>query len=220
MNAKEAIRILHPDTTREALAEYEYYGGFNGKQAMIKAVEDASLLACEALEKQICPINFVNSCGCIFDKEVLYNAIDLECRNRNCYRQDEYKIYLMDGYPCISIGHNKIRVHYLLGKLLYGNIRKGYVIHHKDHNKLNALPNNLEYVSAKAHTKMHMIGMDYRTEDGKRRSIDAFREKIYKKQITRSEIEDMISQGKTKTEIAKHFQCGVNTIYRRLGYKF
>ena len=52
MNAKEAIRILHPDTTREALAEYEYYGGFNGKQAMIKA-EDASLLACEALEKQI-----------------------------------------------------------------------------------------------------------------------------------------------------------------------
>lgn len=30
----------------------------------------------------------------------------------------------------------------------------------------------------------------------------------------------MLSQGKSKVEIAKHFQCGINTIYRRLGYKF
>lgn len=50
MTLKEAIRILNPETTREALTEYEYYGGFNGKQAMIKAVEQASILACEAMK--------------------------------------------------------------------------------------------------------------------------------------------------------------------------
>ena len=192
--------------------EYDY--------SKIGNFHEAIDIAIKALEKQICPINFINSCECMFEKDVLFNAIDLECRNRNCYRQDEYKIYLIDGYPCISIGHNKIRVHVLLGKLLYGNIRKGYVIHHKDGNKLNALSENLEYISSKAHTRIHMTGNDFRSEEGKWNGINAAKEKRYKKQITKEEIESMIKEGKTKVEIAKHFQCGVNTIYRRLGYKF
>ena len=53
MTNEEAMKILHPDTTLTALAEVEYYGGFNGQEAKIKAVEEACLLACEALEKQI-----------------------------------------------------------------------------------------------------------------------------------------------------------------------
>ena len=53
MTYEEAMKILHPDTTFTALAEVEYYGGFNGQEAKIKAVEEACLLACEALEKQI-----------------------------------------------------------------------------------------------------------------------------------------------------------------------
>ena len=53
MTYEEAIKILHPDTTFTALAEVEYYGGFNGQEAKIKAVEEACLLACKALEKQI-----------------------------------------------------------------------------------------------------------------------------------------------------------------------
>lgn len=53
MTYEEAIKILHPDTTLTALAEVEYYGGFNGQEAKIKAVEEACLLACQALEKQI-----------------------------------------------------------------------------------------------------------------------------------------------------------------------
>lgn len=53
MTHEEAIKILHPNTTLTALAEVEYYGGFNGQEAKIKAVEEACLLACEALEKQI-----------------------------------------------------------------------------------------------------------------------------------------------------------------------
>lgn len=47
MSEQEAIRILHPDTTREALAEINDY------EAMVKAVDDACLMGCKALEKQI-----------------------------------------------------------------------------------------------------------------------------------------------------------------------
>ena len=163
---------------------------------------------------------FINECNCIFDEEILYQAIDLECKNKNCYRQDEYRIYLDDNYPCISIKHQKVRIHVLIGKLLYGTIRKGYVIHHKDFNKLNAMPNNLEYLSNSTHTKLHHTGVDFRSEEGKLKGVNAAKEKRYKKEITKDEIEEMISQGKSKYEIARYFQCGVNTIYRRLGYKF
>ncbi len=51
MITDEAIRILDPKTTAEALAKIEYYGGFSGKEAAIKAVEDACILAVEALER-------------------------------------------------------------------------------------------------------------------------------------------------------------------------
>lgn len=53
MTAAEARRLLHPDTTIEALAEIEYYGGFSGKNAKIAACDEACLVACVALDKQI-----------------------------------------------------------------------------------------------------------------------------------------------------------------------
>lgn len=53
MTYEKAIKILHPDTTFMALAEVEYFGGFNGEKAKIKAVEEACVIACEALAKQI-----------------------------------------------------------------------------------------------------------------------------------------------------------------------
>lgn len=51
MTYEEAKKILHPDTTLETLAEIEYYAGFNGQQAKINAVNEACLVACEALDK-------------------------------------------------------------------------------------------------------------------------------------------------------------------------
>lgn len=52
MTREEAIRILDPETTVEALAEIEYYAGFQGKEAEIKAVEDACILAVAAIREQ------------------------------------------------------------------------------------------------------------------------------------------------------------------------
>ena len=53
MTYAEAKRILHPDTTREALAEIEFLGGFHGREKSREAVDEACLMACEALDKQI-----------------------------------------------------------------------------------------------------------------------------------------------------------------------
>ena len=51
MTNKEAIMLLNPNTRILALAEIECYNGFRGKEAYIKAKEDACILAVEALEK-------------------------------------------------------------------------------------------------------------------------------------------------------------------------
>ena len=53
MTVSEAIRILAPETTKEALDEIEYYAGFRGKEAQIEAVNEACRVAVKALEKQI-----------------------------------------------------------------------------------------------------------------------------------------------------------------------
>ena len=53
MTREEAARILDPSTTREALAEIEYYAGFNGHEAVMKAVEDACMMGAEALQRLI-----------------------------------------------------------------------------------------------------------------------------------------------------------------------
>lgn len=53
MNVAEAIRLLDPETTRDAIAEIEYYNGFSGRDTAIKAVEAACVLAVEALKIQM-----------------------------------------------------------------------------------------------------------------------------------------------------------------------
>lgn len=51
MTREEAIRILDPKTTGEALAEIEYYHGFVGKTAAVQAVSDACMIAVAAMRK-------------------------------------------------------------------------------------------------------------------------------------------------------------------------
>lgn len=55
MTIDEAIRILDPKTTAEALAEIEYYGGFRGEEAMTKACDDACITkSCDGGLLEIC----------------------------------------------------------------------------------------------------------------------------------------------------------------------
>lgn len=53
MNIEQAIRLLHPDTTSEEIAEIEYKYGFRGKEAVVNKINKACRIACKALEKQI-----------------------------------------------------------------------------------------------------------------------------------------------------------------------
>ena len=57
MSIEEAIRILDPETSADAITEIKYYAGFN-EEKTIEKVEDACVLACdimrEHLKERIC----------------------------------------------------------------------------------------------------------------------------------------------------------------------
>lgn len=52
MEIEDAIRILDQETTEEALAEIEYYGGFCGRQAKIMACDEACEIAVAAMKEK------------------------------------------------------------------------------------------------------------------------------------------------------------------------
>ena len=68
-------------TAAEALAEIEYYDGFSGKDAKTAAVDEACLVACAALDKQIPKAYVMAKCDLIN-----YSA----CPECNTYVNDEY----------------------------------------------------------------------------------------------------------------------------------
>lgn len=53
MTIQEAIRLLNPATTAEAIAEIEYYAGFNGRTAAVQAISDACVIACDIMRKYL-----------------------------------------------------------------------------------------------------------------------------------------------------------------------
>lgn len=53
MTREEAIRLLDPETTAEAIAEIEYYAGFEAKTASIQAITEACELAVNDMRKRI-----------------------------------------------------------------------------------------------------------------------------------------------------------------------
>ena len=64
MKIEQAIKILHPDTTLQALAEVEYLVGFNQgakREAWDEACDNACVTVCDEIEKlqaemQVCGI--------------------------------------------------------------------------------------------------------------------------------------------------------------------
>lgn len=56
MELKQAMKIIHPDTTFEALAEIRYYAGFKCKEAELDVVNEACEIVCEAAKYRI-PMN-------------------------------------------------------------------------------------------------------------------------------------------------------------------
>jgi hypothetical protein len=162
---------------------------------------------------------FKNECDCNVIYSLLYSAVDFKCRKINCYPADEYRIVLRSGYPAICINRKWFYVHILIGETIYGKIRKGYVIHHRDKNKLNALPENLEVMTNRKHLKQHgeeRKGVDFRSAEGKANSINSAREVRIRKDVTVEKVAELRAKGLTIPEIAEELNCGVNTVSRRL----
>ena len=52
MSIEEAIRILDPETSADAITEIKYYAGFKEEKA-IEKVEDACVLACDIMREYL-----------------------------------------------------------------------------------------------------------------------------------------------------------------------
>lgn len=164
-------------------------------------------------------VYFENECACIVDYSLLRKAIDKKCKSKNCYLHDEYRIVLRNGYPAVCINRQWFYVHILVCEFVNGRIRKGYIVHHKDKNKLNALPNNLEIMSNLKHSKKHgeeRKGIDFRSAEGKANSLKSASEAKLRKDVTIEKVIELRNKGLTIPEIAKELGCGINTVNRRL----
>ena len=65
MSIEEAIRILNPEISEDAITEIKYYAGFN-EEKTIEKVEEACVLACDIMRE------------CLEDTEIMFS-------NDNCY---------------------------------------------------------------------------------------------------------------------------------------
>ncbi|MBF8418931.1 HNH endonuclease signature motif containing protein [Heyndrickxia coagulans] len=68
---------------------------------------------------------------------------------------DGHKIYMNGDYPAIFLDGENYHVHRLEWQKYNGEIPEGYVIHHKDENKLNWSIENLELLTRGEHIKRH-----------------------------------------------------------------
>lgn len=53
MTINQAIRILDPDTSAEALGEIEYYGSLHGREKMVAACDEACRVAVRIMRKYL-----------------------------------------------------------------------------------------------------------------------------------------------------------------------
>jgi len=68
---------------------------------------------------------------------------------------EKHKVYMNGKYPAIFLNGKSEHVHRLEWEKYYGKIPEGFIIHHKDENKLNWNIENLELLSRSKHLKKH-----------------------------------------------------------------
>lgn len=164
-------------------------------------------------------MKFDNACNCIVDYDVLENAIIEECKRRNIAPKDEYKIYMYRGYAGISMKHDKVSVHRIIGKYMVGyDFESEIVVHHIDGNKLNNGINNLQILKNNFHTKEHGL-VSLVDKDKLKENVKKATEAIKRKDVTKEKVKELREKGFTVKQIAEMFDCGKNTVYRRLGMK-
>lgn len=164
-------------------------------------------------------MEFVNECSCIVDYSVLEKAIIEECNRRNIVPKNTYKIYNYRGYAGISLKHDKISIHRIIGKYMVGfDFGSNISVHHIDKNKFNNDISNLQVIRKDLHTKEHNI-VQYVSKDYMRDYGNRMKDIISRKDVTREKVLVLRRKGLTIKQIANELKCGKNTVNRRLGMK-
>lgn len=68
---------------------------------------------------------------------------------------DGHKVYMNGEYPAIFLNGQNQHVHRLVWEKYNGKIPHGFIVHHKDENKLNWDIENLELLDRSEHLKRH-----------------------------------------------------------------
>lgn len=78
-------------------------------------------------------MEFVNKCDCIFEEDILEKAINMQCDIRGFKPNKKYNIFLYRGYAGISLKHEKVSIHRIIGEYMFGsNLPKNMHVHHID----------------------------------------------------------------------------------------
>lgn len=97
MTVEQAIRLLDPATAIEALAEIEYYRGFDGQIAAGQAFRDACIFACDMMREH------ERVCRKLLEEEVLHG---FTTRERDALRADLEAVCGQDAInTCPVCGH-------------------------------------------------------------------------------------------------------------------
>lgn len=161
-------------------------------------------------------IEFINSCNCIVDYEMLKNAM-LWYSSKPLYSQRA--IFMHGNYPAVSIYDEKIHIHRLLMMYkLQSDIDTNYYVHHIDGNKLNADINNLELMDSKKHQSYHNKGKKLTKEHRKKISEANKKRKgiKIKKRVNMPNLKEYIKQGLSINKIAKIYGCDWSTVKQRI----
>lgn len=164
-------------------------------------------------------MEFVNECKCIVDYSVLEHAIIEECARRGFEPNKKYKIYDYRGYAGISIKHDKVSVHRIIGKYMVGHdFGSDIHVHHIDGNHFNNSVSNLQVLRKGLHTKEHNI-VQYVSKSYMKEFGNRMKNIISRSDVTKERVVALKNQGLTVEQIAKELNCGKNTVCRRLGMK-
>lgn len=116
------------------------------------------------------------------------------------------------GYRCIyveipGVSKNQ-RVHKIVAKACVPNPNNYQLVMHKDDNKLNNQPSNLQWGTAQQNNwRSNLEATTYVPKLGKGKNKHAIRK-------DKELIMDAIRQGLSKAEICRKFSCGHNTVTR------
>lgn len=131
---------------------------------------------------------FQNECNCIYEDKILESAIIEECSRRGIKPNESYKVYMYRGYAGISIKHEKVSIHRIIGKYMVGfDFPPNIIVHHIDKNKLNNSVSNLQVMRIGLHSKEHCI-YQYVDKEKLRENALLATEKVKRNDVTKEEV--------------------------------